>query len=146
MKFEVNHFYAHSAGRHIAVLGTVNSYKWGKMLVIEEADPTGHSISCSEIGQEANDNNWVEIGKGEWLQEFPEEYQQRVVVEKDDLDMKIGKLAEFLAKDAFSSLKAAEQTRMQRQLEKMRDYSTILGERIAAFGAEKEPEKVGGKA
>ncbi len=70
MTFQVGHFYAHEAGRQIAVLGEVDSYKWGKMLVIEEADGTGHSISCAEVGQEANDHNWVEIGRVEWLRNF----------------------------------------------------------------------------
>ena len=71
MIFESSKFYMHEAGRQIAILGEVESYRWGKMLVIEEADKTGHSISCSEVGQEANDNNWVEIGRGEWLRNFP---------------------------------------------------------------------------
>jgi len=69
MTFEIGHFYSHEAGRQIAVLAEVKTYKWGRMLVIEEADRTGHSISCAEIA-EANDNNWVEIGKAEWLQNF----------------------------------------------------------------------------
>ena len=69
MIFKVDCFYAHEAGRQIAVLAEVKTYKWGKMLVIEEADGTGHSISCAEIA-EANDNNWVEIGKAEWQMNF----------------------------------------------------------------------------
>jgi len=72
MIFKVNRFYAHEAGRQIAILAEVDSYKWGKMLVIEEADATGHSISCAEVGQEANDHNWVEIGREEWLRNFKE--------------------------------------------------------------------------
>ncbi len=67
--FKPGHFYMHEAGRQIAVLGEVASYKWGKMLVIEEADSTGHAISCAEVGQEANEN-WVEIGRDEWLENF----------------------------------------------------------------------------
>ena len=70
MIFEVGHFYTHEAGRQIAVLAEVASYKWGRMLVIEEADATGHSISCAEVGQEANDHNWSEIGREEWLRNF----------------------------------------------------------------------------
>ena len=69
MIFEVGHFYSHEAGRQIAVLAEVKTYKWGKMLVIEEADRTGHSISCAEIA-EANDSTWTEIGEIEWLQNF----------------------------------------------------------------------------
>ena len=67
MTFQVGRFYAHEAGRQIAVLAAVETHKWGKMLVIEEADRTGHSISCAEI---AEANNWVEIGKAEWQRNF----------------------------------------------------------------------------
>ena len=70
MLFEVGKFYMHEAGRQIAVLAEVETYKWGKMLVIEEADKTGHSLSCAEVEEEANDHNWVEIGRDEWLQNF----------------------------------------------------------------------------
>ena len=69
MIFQVGRYYAHEAGRQIAVLAEVLTYKWGRMLVIEEADKTGHSISCAEIS-EANSNNWVEIGKEEWMRNF----------------------------------------------------------------------------
>lgn len=70
MQFESGHFYMHEAGRQIAVVGEVESYKWGKMLVIEETDKTGHAISCMEIGQDANDADWIEIGKEEWMRNF----------------------------------------------------------------------------
>jgi hypothetical protein len=70
MEFEPGKFYMHDKGRKVAILGKVSSYRWGDMLVVEEVDRTGHSISCSEIGQEANDNNWIEIGEQEFLREF----------------------------------------------------------------------------
>lgn len=70
VKFEVNRYYAHEAGRQIAVLAEVITYKWGKMFVIEEADKTGHSISCVEVGEEANDHNWCEIGREEFMLNF----------------------------------------------------------------------------
>ena len=70
MIFEPGKFYSHEAGRQIAILSEVETYKWGKMLVIEEADKTGHGISCSEVGQEVNENTWVEIGEEEWLRNF----------------------------------------------------------------------------
>lgn len=73
MIFEVGHFYMHTAGRQIAIVAEVETYRWGKMLVIEEADKTGHSISCVEAGQEANDNTWVENGREEWLRNFAKE-------------------------------------------------------------------------
>ena len=71
MNFEPGKFYSHDAGRQIAVVGEVETYKWGKMLVIEEADSTGHSISCVEAADaEANESLWIEIGKEEWLRNF----------------------------------------------------------------------------
>lgn len=70
MLFQVGHFYLHEGGRAIAVVGQVTTYKWGEMLVIEEVDRTGHSISCAAMGQEANENNWTEIGREEWLRNF----------------------------------------------------------------------------
>ena len=70
MHFEVNKFYNHEAGRRIAVVGEVNTYKWGKMLVIEEVDDTGHGISCVEAGEDVSESLWVEIAKHEWLENF----------------------------------------------------------------------------
>ena len=72
LKFEVGKFYSHPGGRQIAVLGLVESYKWGKMFVIEEADPTGHAISCSEINDFADITamGWIEIGMPEWMRNF----------------------------------------------------------------------------
>ena len=44
------------------------------MLVIEEADESGHAISCAEINeaflQETTLANWVEIGRKEWMRNF----------------------------------------------------------------------------
>lgn len=70
MFFELGKFYGHEAGRQIAVVGEVNTYKWGKMLVIEEADPTGHSISCVEAGEDVSESVWVEIAKHEFMENF----------------------------------------------------------------------------
>ena len=84
MIFQVGRYYAHEAGRQIAVLAAVETYKWGKMLVIEEADRTGHSISCAEI-EEANDHNWVQIGREEWLQNFRNEPWYKASMEALDV-------------------------------------------------------------
>jgi len=62
-----------------------------------------------------------------------EAYQQRVVEEKAALDEKIEKLGQFVGTERFCALPESEQVRMTRQLEVMREYSQILGERIAAF-------------
>lgn len=70
MKLEPGKYYKHTAGRAIAVVGEVMTWKWGPMLVIEETDSTGHSISCVEAGSEDVSNRWVEIGVEEWKREM----------------------------------------------------------------------------
>jgi hypothetical protein len=57
-----------------------------------------------------------------------------VIDEKTDLDDKIEKLGIFI-KDSpiFKSLDEDERCRLQRQWMIMVEYSSILGERIAAF-------------
>ena len=61
-------------------------------------------------------------------------HQQRVIVEKEDLDKKYSALRDFvLYGSIFKSLDQAEQERLKEQLDVMWQYSEILGERIAAF-------------
>ena len=62
-----------------------------------------------------------------------EAYQQRVVEEKQALDIKIGALVPFLGGGKFYALPLDEQARLTNQLHVMQRYSAILGERIAAF-------------
>lgn len=59
----------------------------------------------------------------------------RVLQEKSELDSRHAKLGEFMLTPMFATLPANEQHRMQRQFDVMAEYSTILGERIAASGA-----------
>jgi len=68
--FKVGHFYRHNKGRCIAIVGGVETYKWGEMLVIEETDKSGHSISCVEKDAAGINDNWLEIGRAEWLRNF----------------------------------------------------------------------------
>lgn len=63
-------------------------------------------------------------------------HQERVVIEKQELDEKIEKLAAFRGGHLFASLPADEQERLVRQHSCMVEYSGILGERIAAFPVE----------
>jgi hypothetical protein len=62
-------------------------------------------------------------------------HQQRVVDEKTELDSKIEKLAAFVqpANAIFQSLPDAEAGRLVYQLSIMQEYSSVLGQRIAAF-------------
>ncbi|WKL15109.1 hypothetical protein QYQ99_22530 [Comamonas testosteroni] len=61
-------------------------------------------------------------------------HQQRVLNEKQELDIRITRLDEFILRNAlFRQLDPEEQARMRRQLDVMRELSVILGERISAF-------------
>jgi hypothetical protein len=61
-------------------------------------------------------------------------HQQRVVDEKAELDEKLEKLEKFIHEnDLFQKLPSDEQERMCRQQNAMKQYSEVLGERIAAF-------------
>lgn len=60
-------------------------------------------------------------------------HQQRVVIEKAELDEKLAKLLVFHGTATFSALHPDEQDRLIRQSVWMGEYSAVLGERIAAF-------------
>lgn len=60
-------------------------------------------------------------------------YQERVIIEKSELDTKIEKLETFLFGDGFPLLQKAEQIRMAQQFGYMRSYSEVLRERIENF-------------
>lgn len=62
-----------------------------------------------------------------------EAHQQRVVDEKNELDEKATKLADFFTSDLYSSIGDAEKARLEAQYKVMQEYSHILGARIAAF-------------
>lgn len=60
-------------------------------------------------------------------------HQQRVVEEKAELDEKIPPLLAFFKTDVCLNLPMAERCRLMRQASLMREYSKVLGDRIAAF-------------
>ena len=63
-----------------------------------------------------------------------EDYQQRVIDEKKELNEKIMKLVAFLANPALlSRLTKGELRRLERQFVIMESYRDILNERILAF-------------
>jgi ubiquinone biosynthesis protein UbiJ len=62
-----------------------------------------------------------------------QEYQERVVVEKKDLDTKIINLAKIIGNEVYASVPADERARLAEQIQHMRSYSEVLGQRIAAF-------------
>lgn len=60
-------------------------------------------------------------------------HEERVVTEKVELDLKIEKLDVFIHGTVYAALAEAERLRLMRQFYHMRDYSNVLGERMAAF-------------
>lgn len=62
-----------------------------------------------------------------------EAYQQRVIEEKKELDIKRDKLTEFLKSGDRSKVPQDEQDRLNRQLAHMDAYSNVLAERINHF-------------
>lgn len=61
-------------------------------------------------------------------------HQQRVLNEKQELDIRITRLDEFIQRNAlFRELDPEEQARMRRQLDVMRELSVIFGERVKGF-------------
>ena len=60
-------------------------------------------------------------------------HQERVLVEKVELDLKMDSLGKFFETTLYDALTTAERGRLQRQFAAMQVYSKILGERIAAF-------------
>lgn len=64
------------------------------------------------------------------------EYQKRVIAEKENLDGRLVSLDNFVGKSLYAAASRVEQERLCRQANLMRDYSAVLGERIAAFETE----------
>lgn len=61
-------------------------------------------------------------------------HEQRVIEEKNTLDVKINKLQSFIETNKiFNDLEEYEKQNLKLQLEKMKEYSTILGTRIGCF-------------
>ena len=61
-------------------------------------------------------------------------HQLRVLDEKQELDIRITKLDEFIQRNPlFAKLPEAERARLKRQLDVQHELSSILGERIANF-------------
>ena len=62
-----------------------------------------------------------------------QDWQQRVIDEKIELDARREKLGEFKNTKQFIMLPLQEQERMNTQAHLMTAYSAVLGERIANF-------------
>lgn len=63
-------------------------------------------------------------------------HQDRVAMEKVNLDSNLIKLGLFLGSETFNGLPVEDQTLLERQHGVMSEYSEILGLRIGRFGLE----------
>jgi hypothetical protein len=62
-------------------------------------------------------------------------HQERVITEKKELDEKREKLGAFIEGKIYQTLSSEERNRLTQQALAMTAYSTILGDRIAAFSS-----------
>jgi hypothetical protein len=62
-----------------------------------------------------------------------EDYQQRVIKEKEELDEKLEKLHKFIMSDIFNKIQTEQKGLLIRQRRVMDEYSAILKERIELF-------------
>lgn len=60
------------------------------------------------------------------------DYRDRVIMEKQELEIKRDKLRAFIGSDGYRRLNEKEQSRLNRQLDAMAFYSSVLIERIDA--------------
>jgi hypothetical protein len=60
-------------------------------------------------------------------------YQQRVITEQDELDIKMLALSKFFDTKFFLDLPDVEQNLLRKQYVYMQRYSSILSERISNF-------------
>lgn len=60
-------------------------------------------------------------------------HQQRVVVEKAELDLKLNALNEFTGTETFQDLPSEDRWLLDQQYQAMSAYSAVLARRIARF-------------
>jgi hypothetical protein len=62
-----------------------------------------------------------------------ETYQERVVAEKNELDVKIKSLRAFINSDEYNEIKENDQVLLCEQYEHMAKYTSVLSDRIKRF-------------
>ena len=62
-----------------------------------------------------------------------QDFQARVMDEKEQLDAKLDKLESFLGTDTFNALSTEEKHLIRKQADLMDCYSLVLGKRIELF-------------
>ena len=62
-----------------------------------------------------------------------EEYQTRVIIERDKLEVSIRKLLEFMETETYTEAHPRDQALLDEQLQIMNEYDRVLTERIKSF-------------
>ena len=62
-------------------------------------------------------------------------FQIRVIAEREELSVRVEKLDVFIKSPAFAQVDPEERTRLIKQSDAMKQYESILTERIGAFSA-----------
>ncbi|WP_157651725.1 crAss001_48 related protein [Burkholderia ubonensis] len=124
------------------------TYVWNDRMVnlaYFEADGTPRSATSVALLQDDDTGNvggyyaeWMPFQKGqaakaEKAASVLAPHQQRVVDEKAELDERLSKLNAFFGTPIFTGLDENERERLSAQARVMGEYSSILGDRIAAF-------------
>lgn len=111
---------------------------WGRFVVqdVEQDSVQGTAFYRLHVSGERNGNqmtfleeNAVMVKKSERMQP----HQERVIAERARIDGDTERLLAFTGTETMRSLDLAEQHRLVRQLNLMRQLRTVLDERIAAF-------------
>lgn len=101
--------------------------------LVQDGDPKPVGAHASWMPYQVGQAKKEEPKDGQTASAQPP-YQQRVIAEKADLDIKISALAAFIENiKLFQNLDREEQACMHRQIAAMLEYSKVLGERITAW-------------
>lgn len=121
-----------------------NAYRDWVLPADENGDDTGYLVEYLDGGaanhpqhtgyiswspSDVFEKSYLPIGDVEHLPA----HQQRVIAEKAELDTRLNKLLAFFDSETYAELDFEEKDRLSHQGAAMKDYSTVLGERIAAF-------------
>lgn len=117
-------------------LGEYNSYRGWDMPENEEPETPGYFIEYTDGGKPNHPDHkgyisWSPADVFERSYKPSDTFQARLIIERDELSDKLGKLDAFLLTDAKLNLSDRAQQLLNEQSSVMHDYLGILNERIA---------------
>lgn len=122
-------------------LGSYNDLRGWDMPEDEDPNAEGYLVEYLDGGKPNHPNfknyiSWspADVFERSYKRSSNKAHEQRVIDEKDALDIKIEKLNAFIdTNPAFNDLMGFEQQNLISQLSIMQEYSNILGTRIGYF-------------